>query len=342
MKKLMILIVLELIVLCSLKIVVKASNIQYSEGNITVDLIDHDGNFDGTVENGYTVYDPFNTNTNQYNPIFHLNTRLREYNCHYFTFFVSVNSRFYSNNLNGELYWFYQPEEFIENNLYIETDRYNAEIIVYYDEDDKIIHSGRVCEVYDGTPFGNLGDANLVEVISKWDVGFVYYHNGNESYYAEEAAYVKYYKYYNSNLLTGYDSTIGKHTSFSSSSYSSFITTKLPHLKVVESNNYNNTEHGIHCMFNDCNYPTSESHSICYAKHNESLHRKYCSSCNYSIYESHNYVKINDLYYKCNLCHQFAHFIPIIHDGFNPAIPLLNTYPIVIVDGQMYYVVLMN
>jgi hypothetical protein len=230
---------------------------------------------------------------------------------------------------------------FITNNLYVQTDRYNAEIIVYYNSNGEITHTGRVIQAFDGTSNGICNDANLVMVRSKWDNALIVSHRGDCCPYAGwpygNGGSVKYFAYNHAHNIQ--ISGTNMHNKKCIGSDYCKLDIDVPH--DIDCVSVNNLTHMSYCQYSGCSYQTIDSHLFDYQQYNESTHKKYCTSCNYSIYESHNWSQLNDILFVCDDCAQRARFIPIIHDGINP-IDLLNNQSIILYNGNYYLIVLDN
>lgn len=290
-------------------------------------------------DDAYIANDQFNSPLNYLGT--NANPDLISYNCHYYTFFVTVNPRHYQMGYN-----YYQLNNdvstFINSGTYVETDRYNAEIIVYYDSDGDITHSGRVLKAYDGTPSGICGDANLVQVISKWGGGFICVHRGDCCPYSGgeygDGSTVKYYAYNHTHNIQITNSGALHNITCSNGNYCK-LNILVPHTLVHTSSD--SVSHLTSCTCFGCTYQVYNNHTINYSQHDESKHSKYCTLCNYQIYEYHNWQQFSDILFICNDCNQRARFIPIIHDGINPIV-LMNSTNIVLYNGTYYYVMLDN
>lgn len=291
-------------------------------------------------DDAYIANDPYNLSLNYLGE--NANPDLIKYNCHYYTFFVTVHPRYYQMGYN-----YYQLNDevstFFNSETYVETDRYNAEIIVYYNSNGNITHSGRVLQANDGTPNGICGDANLVQVISKWGGGFICVHRGDCCPYSGgeygNGSTVKYYAYNHTHNIqvTCYNNT--HHTiSCYNNSYCK-LNIAVPHTLVHTSNG--SASHTTSCSHSMCEHQIISNHVINYSQHDESTHSKYCTKCNYQIYESHNWQQLSDILFICSECNQRARFIPIIHDGINPIV-LMNSNNIALYNGTYYYVILDN
>lgn len=273
-------------------------------------------------------------NNNYSNYIF-----LSQFNCHYFTFFTTVYER--HNAVSNNYYWLSNINQFLSE-VYVETSRYDAEIIVYYNSNNQIIHSGRILSISNGTPNGVYDDTNLIEVISKWEDGNVIIHRGDYCPYSpSNGGYVKYYKYCNSNYTTSYCNTTDTHIKTYDFAYDSWYNVLIvDHKEIITVNGYNNFIHYIICEYGDCGHSSTEAHIFNYVTHDEEKHKKECSLCNYSSYEYHNWYQLNGILYKCSDCGQTARFIPIIHDGFTN--PLYSNNKIIFINNNYYYIELID
>ena len=132
--------------------------------------------------------------------------------------------------------WLADLNPFINDKSFIEVDTpQENDIILYYNDyyDDGVykldpIHAGIVKEVYNTESNGVCGNANTVEVISKWGEFGRYIHRGdecpyvskyvfkdyeNEIYFDIYATKVKYYRRHTSHNYNEYDITETTHTS---------------------------------------------------------------------------------------------------------------------------------
>lgn len=332
MKKILIAIFVTIIMVSSFSLKVKAIGASYCcEG---LDITFDDSNHQPAGAYNY----PFITEYTGANDV--------SYNCHFYTFFATVTPRF--NNINNPGYYWLEDDvmQFFDNDIYIETDRYHAEIIAYYDANDEIKHTGRVFEAMDGVPCGWCGDANLVKVRSKMGAGYVYDHFGNFCEYAGypngNGSYVKYYEYNHAlvstthNIFYAYENNQHSKVCFTSYCRLNLI---IPHNIVAAPNNYTNTGHSLICSLGSCGYVDSEEHSFLYSIYDSEQHRKHCSACNYYLYEYHSWQQISDLMFKCTLCNQRAAFIPIIHDGFSQ-FGLMMDDNVILYNGTYYRIIL--
>ena len=297
------------------------SNLPYfSDLNILDECIDNNGSGIDNINNNYSD-----------------DTFLCLFNCHYFTFFTTVPERHNNILISNNYYWLSDISPFL-NNLYIETSRQDAEIIVYYNSINQIAHSGRILSINNGTPNGIYDDTNLIQVISKWEDGNVIIHRGDYCPYApSNGGYVKYYKYYNSSYNISYSSNIQQHIKTYNFYYASWYNgIILDHRAIVNVNGYNSSIHYMICEYGGCNYSSTESHTIHYVTYDEEKHIEACSLCNYASYEYHNWYQVSGILYRCTECGQTARFIPIIHDGFNN--PLFVNKKIICINNNYYYI----
>ena len=119
----------------------------------------------------------------------------RMYNCHSYTF--------YTQNIDENEYCIDDAYLYINDGSYIEIPYTQVQVrdrIVYFDEDDIIVHSGVVRGTTGQTPNGVCGYSNTVLVQSKWGYYGLYEHRGDQCPYTSlinggTATYVKFYRY---------------------------------------------------------------------------------------------------------------------------------------------------
>ena len=117
------------------------------------------------------------------------------YNCHSYAF--------YSQRIETNQYGIPNPSLYINDGSYIEIPYSQVQVrdrIVYFDEDDNIVHSGVVRGTTGQTPNGVCGYSNTVWVQSKWGYYGLYEHRGDQCPYTSlinggTATYVKFYRY---------------------------------------------------------------------------------------------------------------------------------------------------
>ena len=117
------------------------------------------------------------------------------YNCHSYTF--------YTQNIDENEYCIDDAYLYINDGSYIEIPYSQVQVrdrIVYFDEDDNIVHSGVVRGTTGQTSNGVCGYSNTVLVQSKWGYYGLYEHRGDQCPYTSlvnggAATYVKFYRY---------------------------------------------------------------------------------------------------------------------------------------------------
>jgi len=110
---------------------------------------------------------------------------------------------FYSQNIDENEYCIDDAYLYINDGSYIEVPYSQVQVrdrIVYFDEDDNIVHSGVVRGTTGQTPNGVCGYSNTVWVQSKWGYYGLYEHRGDQCLYTSlinggTATYVKFYRY---------------------------------------------------------------------------------------------------------------------------------------------------
>ena len=110
---------------------------------------------------------------------------------------------FYSQNIDENEYCIDDAYLYINDGSYIEIPYTQVQVrdrIVYFDEDDIIVHSGVVRGTTGQTPNGVCGYSNTVLVQSKWGYYGLYEHRGDQCPYTSlvnggAATYVKFYRY---------------------------------------------------------------------------------------------------------------------------------------------------
>ena len=120
-----------------------------------------------------------------------------DYNCHSYAWYL--NDPFWN------LYWMPDPSAYIDDGSYEEINAPNVDdIIVYYDIDGNIIHSGIVDSLNSSISNGVCGNSNTVNVKSKWGSYGLYLHRGDQCpytaynlYSSPTAFYIKYYRLHN-------------------------------------------------------------------------------------------------------------------------------------------------
>lgn len=245
------------------------------------------------------------------------------YNCHFYSFFLGNPNR-YDHYIFGNDYLYEINGNLLLNNFYEETNRYNAEIIAYYTNND-LRHTGIVQEAFQTSQIGSSDPSSFVYVKSKWGYEGLYEHNGYLCSYTnydvqnlEHTMTVKFFRY------KGPASNPHNHTS----SYTNLNDGR--HRKVCIDNEYCNLN--IITPHNDISYTSINSIShrkVCacgevmltenhgpnsYSYLTSSTHKVSCLKCGYYMRsESHNWVRFKD-YFTC-ICGARANYIPIIHDG---------------------------
>lgn len=123
----------------------------------------------------------------------------RSYNCHSYAWYDSASSN---------TYWIDDPTNYYSNNAYYTevTTPAVGDIICYFNGNVNL-HSGIVTAINVEASNNECGNANTVEVISKWGMAGLYMHNGYECPYTSysesgEATSVKYYRHIHSYSYT--------------------------------------------------------------------------------------------------------------------------------------------
>ncbi len=276
-----------------------------------------------------------------------LTSYLEKYNCHFFTFFFTVDYR--HSAIDYELYGleddankFLRIGQYINSGVYEETDRKHAEIIAYYDSNGILKHTGRVIESIDGIPNSSADDSNLVTVVSKWEYGYIYKHRGDVYSILNQTSYVvKYFAYYHEHSINYTDLSYNSHRLICNEHGSNYckLNILVPHEISYISNN--NLSHKIICS--ECGYEINSSASHCdftYTNINENNHKRCCGYCNYNALEPHDWNRLNDLLFICNDCNARARYVPIIHNGINNVINSLTNSTIIYYEGQYYLLII--
>ena len=314
MKKLLI-IILTICLLLSISIKASAIGTTYSEEGLTIELGENH-QYGGHVS--LTGYGSNAVNASGYDEY---DDYLGWFNCFYFALFVNVSQRF--SQVNNALYVlapseaaeFFKYGGHVNDGVYSVTDRWHADLVAYYDDEDKLIHLGKVIDVYEGTSNGVLGDLDLVKVLSKWGTGQIVEHRGDccPEMTSGETEYVLYYKY------------TRNHTCSYGHSY-------------VDINN-----HRYKCLVGNvyCGYGlTNEPHIIVYAKKDVSNHYKNCDLCSFSVQEAHTWLQISDSLFTCIHCNQRALYIENYHDAI--IFDHKSMYGIINYNGKNYTVILID
>lgn len=124
----------------------------------------------------------------------------KKYNCHSYAWY-------WPSTLNT--YWMPNPQFYIIDGSYSESEGEIGDIICYLDQDGNNIHSGIVVGKIEGISNGICGNANLVTVESKWGDYGLYNHRGDQclytSPYGGRAVSVKYYEPRNQGITPLYN-----------------------------------------------------------------------------------------------------------------------------------------
>ncbi len=224
-------------------------------------------------------------------------SNLRKFNCFYFCLFYLVEPRYSA--MNNQMYYignddaskFLKYGNYLTSGVYEQTDRFHADLIAYYNQNNELIHMGHVVEAYKGTSNNVCGDSNLVKVISKWGSGKIYKHQGDCCPYTSTnggaASFVIYYKYCRFHTCT--------------------------HVFDIET-----SQHYCKCDVNSqyCNFQLNpHNNAFSYTKYNANYHTKVCTICDYNVHEAHTWQRISDILFKCSLCGQKATYIEDYHDS---------------------------
>lgn len=272
------------------------------------------------------------------------------YNCHYYAFFLSNEYRANilinpnPNDPNPPKFWLEDPSNFIlsgDRAVYQSTNRFNADIVVYFDVYGDPIHSAKVIKAMNGVSNNVCQDLNLIEVESKWGLQGLFHHYGDSCpyvfAYGGTTSSIVYYNYIGSDLhphshnLTYSTIDSNFHQKVCLNNDPCNIDLVVPHVYSFIS--INNNQHDKICE--DCGYHLAENHTMSsYKKYNSNYHKHCCSKCDYYVLDGHRWNQLNDHLFVCQDCNQSARSIPI-HMKSN--LELLTSNQVIIsYQGQTY------
>lgn len=183
---------------------------------------------------------------------------------------------FYSQDLDNH-YWIEDPSIYIDDRSYEKCTSSPSvgDIIVYYDDGGRPVHSGIVIDLTNEPSNNICGDSNTVKVCSKWDEYGVYEHKG------DECPFLAYY----SKILPNFKNATAVYVEFYK---------KHTHSYYLVSNG--STTHTYKCKCGK--YGTTEEHNCTnsYTKNsNDSTYHMSNCKCGYSKKEKHIWMPYNDI-----------------------------------------------
>ena len=216
-----------------------------------------------------------------------------QYNCH---FYAWANEYY----LAGYRLWVHENQisKYLNDYSYLEiVGADEADIVVYY-EDGSYKHSARVLSV----------EGNVVNVISKWDVGPLCTHTLDQCYYWSEDTEFRYFKaHVHSFAFCMEDSQTHERYCTECSTPSN----ELPHTLVYS---YTDTTHTVRCGKN-CGYVgTAEAHDYILASYDEDGHVWACRSCDYYVTEAHDKDYTNEGTHHSIACTECSYTSAAVHE----------------------------
>ena len=184
------------------------------------------------------------------------------YNCHSYAW--------YSQNTSTNEYWMNDPSGYYSDKSYIEVDTpIVGDIICYFTDngtidisDDINIHSGIVVQVFNGSSNNICGNANLVQVESKWGSYPLYRHRGDQCPYV-----------YNTSIILD--------------DYAEYVKFYRRHINHSYTNTYENLDNSQHRAYCACGEYVTTNHNYSYSYLDKHNHKTSCLNCEYQTNESH-------------------------------------------------------
>ena len=264
-----------------------------------------------------------------------------KYNCHSYAW--------YSQDENN-LIWINDPSAYYTDGSYYEVQNPNiGDRICYFNSSNENIHSGIVVNVLSGQSNNVCGNANLVEVDSKWGIYGLYRHYGDECPYVENgtesAVTVKYYRRHEMCDYTYISSSANglEHVS------SCFCGQSVTESHAFSYSSITDTTHKQTCAV--CGYNTVVPHLWRVINKSVTGHVKQCN-CGHTVDEAHTWVQNALGGYMCSVCRQTGNFAPGIQSLLTPTgrlvlqaanlqhgqVILIDGLPIIYFNGQYYLI----